>query len=357
MTADDVIGETLPTFRLSSDEIGGPSAYAAFGEVTQDIFAIGLPGPASADRFQLEMASWHLGTVMLGSIRASAMSFYRSADTVRKSGLDHIMVQLYTSGGFKGRADDYEIEVLAGDICIFDLAGTLQTTATDFHNLTLLAPRSWFVPDLPNMRSFNGLVMDRRKPLTELLAAHLLALAERAPLLTTAEAAAVARGTVALISALISSIPAAANRDPGPVVSSVFRNVCAYIDQRLAAADLQPTTIAAEFGMSRATLYRLFEPVGGVSDYIRRRRLACAALNLSSPAHREQRIGQIAYHWGFPSEAVFSRNFKALFGMSPTEARGRADRLWAAQVWTGANATPERDFMVWMKTLRMDQQV
>ena len=37
-----------------------------------------------------------------------------------------------------------------------------------------------------------------------------------------------------------------------------------------------------------------------------------------------RRIYDIAFGWGFSSEAHFSRIFRRAFGMSPTEVRGRA---------------------------------
>ena len=73
--------------------------------------------------------------------------------------------------------------------------------------------------------------------------------------------------------------------------------------------------------MSRATLYRLFEPLGGVSSYIQERRLARAYAALIHPAHRHRPIYDIAFDCGFASEAHFSRAFRLFFGLPPSELR------------------------------------
>lgn len=344
---------SLPSFHLSARGIGAAAAFAAFEEVTRDIFAIGLPRDASAENFALEMISWHLGTVMLGSIRASALRFERSPQLVQRSGLDHAMVQLYREGGFTGSADGRPIRVEAGDICLFDLTGTLQTEASDFHNLTLLIPRPWLASALPHLRHLNGLVMDRNRPLTQLLAAHLEALTARAPSLSPREATAAARGTVALISTLLTDAATIRVADqPDLKIPSLLRQISAYIDANLADRALEPVQIAARFGLSRASLYRLFEPLGGVSEHIRRRRLAEASLRLASPAYRNARLSQIAAACGFANATALTRNFKAAFGECPSEARARADGLQAALPAPGPDASPERNFTVWMRTLR-----
>jgi AraC-like DNA-binding protein len=82
-----------------------------------------------------------------------------------------------------------------------------------------------------------------------------------------------------------------------------------YLEKNLADPSLGPDGICREFGMSGANLYRLFEPIGGVHAYIRERRVARAFADLVSPTER-RRIGDVAYNWGFGSEASFSRRLR-----------------------------------------------
>ena len=79
--------------------------------------------------------------------------------------------------------------------------------------------------------------------------------------------------------------------------------------------------LARTFGLSRASLYRLFEPVGGVASYIRTRRLARARQELTAPGLEDRRIGPIAYRAGFQSIPAFNRAFRAAYGQTPRSTR------------------------------------
>jgi AraC-like DNA-binding protein len=51
-------------------------------------------------------------------------------------------------------------------------------------------------------------------------------------------------------------------KQPAPLETLV--TLCRYVEGNLTARDLGAEKLASAFGLSRATLYRLFEPVGGV---------------------------------------------------------------------------------------------
>ena len=76
-------------------------------------------------------------------------------------------------------------------------------------------------------------------------------------------------------------------------------------------------------GLSRSTLYRLFESVGGVAAYIQRERLRAARDALCSPDNIRP-IHAIAEACGFADASVFSRAFRHAFGCSPRDARAAA---------------------------------
>lgn len=90
-----------------------------------------------------------------------------------------------------------------------------------------------------------------------------------------------------------------------------------FIEGRLACLSLSAETILPEFGVSRATLYRLFEEEGGVRKYIVDRRLFRALLEISENGKRRGRIQQAAKRWGFSSAANFNRSVRQVFGGTP----------------------------------------
>ncbi|WP_024888775.1 helix-turn-helix domain-containing protein [Luteimonas huabeiensis] len=92
-----------------------------------------------------------------------------------------------------------------------------------------------------------------------------------------------------------------------------------HIEQHIGDPDLGATRLQRSFGVSRPTLYRMFQPVGGVSRYIRERRLLAAHQRLRREPGSS--ITFLLYDLGFESERQFQRAFQACFGMSPAQWR------------------------------------
>lgn len=92
-----------------------------------------------------------------------------------------------------------------------------------------------------------------------------------------------------------------------------------YIDTHLGECELDERMIRLAFNLSRATLYRWFQGLGGVARYIRERRLRLAHRHLQrNPACS---LTWLLYEVGFASERQFQRAFQARFGMSPASWR------------------------------------
>lgn len=114
------------------------------------------------------------------------------------------------------------------------------------------------------------------------------------------------------------------------VTTSTGRNVVslslikAAIERRLLEPALSPQALLEAFGITRSTLYRMFKPLGGVSAYITERRLHYAFRRMADAAQPSFRISQLAFELGFSHPSAFTRAFRDLFGLSPTEVRALA---------------------------------
>ena len=95
------------------------------------------------------------------------------------------------------------------------------------------------------------------------------------------------------------------------------------IDERLPEGEVLPDTLAAALGVSRSTLYRLFEPHDGVAAFVLERRLGRARTALAN-TRDTRRISAIAQELGFSDQSNFSRAFKRRFGNTPAEFRNGA---------------------------------
>lgn len=93
--------------------------------------------------------------------------------------------------------------------------------------------------------------------------------------------------------------------------------ISAFIEENLHLPTLTTKQILAEFGVSRASLYRIFEREGGVRNYISMRRLFRAVGELATKPTVRGEISKVAEHWGFSSNANFHRSVKTVFGVKP----------------------------------------
>lgn len=91
-----------------------------------------------------------------------------------------------------------------------------------------------------------------------------------------------------------------------------------YIEKHL-DDDIDVAEAARLATCSEGQFRRMFSYVAGVglTEYIRRRRLSCAALALS----RGERVIDVAIRCGYASPTAFTRAFREAFGVSPSDAR------------------------------------
>ena len=83
--------------------------------------------------------------------------------------------------------------------------------------------------------------------------------------------------------------------------------------------DVGAEDLCRQFQVSRSRVYRLFEPHGGVDAYIKRERLEHCYADLLGADPEHARISDVAFSWGFQDASLFSRQFRARFGRSPSD--------------------------------------
>ncbi len=93
-----------------------------------------------------------------------------------------------------------------------------------------------------------------------------------------------------------------------------------YVEDNMGRSDLSVEDMSQAFAMSRVMLYKKLLSLTGLSpiEFIRNIRLKRAAQYLRES---QDRISEIAYRVGFNNPKFFSRYFKSLYGMLPTEYR------------------------------------
>lgn len=291
----------------------------------------------------------HLGNAILCRAGASGLRFERDRALVARMGVDHILAHVRLAGRSQvAVGGGGEHACAPGDICLFDLSRPLSARSTEYRALTVVLPRALFGANQAALDGLHGAVIRGATPFGRMLNDHLRALDAHAIGFSEPEAAAAAEATALLLGAAALGLPAEARLVQTPERPPLLLAIRRGIEAELTAPDLTAETLAARFGVSRSALYRLFVPLGGVSGYIRQRRLARAYRDLAAAGDgRFARISEVAFRWQFESAAHFAQAFRAEFGRAPRDVRGQVRSA------PDGPARPEgwADFYDWILTL------
>ncbi|USQ95721.1 helix-turn-helix domain-containing protein [Caulobacter sp. RL271] len=326
----------LPHFQAGTRVTPGRPGAEAYADAIAPIFDIGLRDVDAAGP-DLGINSFNIGPLLLGQAHMSqaAFTYGRDARKIAATGLELILVQIIVDGEDVRRAGRDEITARPGDVCLLDLTRTFQSETARCTNINLALPRDAFDARDIDLDPLHGLVLRRESAGAQLLRSHAESLMRVAPDLRPDEAYGVGRATTDLLAGLTLGLRGAEARRAA--ADTQRARVRRFIDAHLADPDLGAERLCRQFGLSRASLYRLFAPLGGVSEHIRNRRLRRVFDALSDPA-QPLAMAQVAERYGFTVWSSFSRAFKTRFGMTPGEARGQGATAAArASVLQAAN--------------------
>jgi AraC-like DNA-binding protein len=117
----------------------------------------------------------------------------------------------------------------------------------------------------------------------------------------------------------------AAIAPPPPTRGRRLADVVRYIDEHLADPDLTLRHVAASQHISVRYAQLLFQEEGtSLTRWIREQRLDRCRRDLLDPRLADRPISAVAARWGLVDSSQFSKMFRAAYGESPRDVRGRA---------------------------------
>lgn len=292
-------------------EIAFEAWRAQFGNLNE---VTAVPGR----HFSGRASFWQLGDFTLGVSETSPMRIVRTAAHVRRDDFDHWVLRVSAEGVVRSRCGDRAFRTTPGELVVARLNQPYEDEwSADRWVILVVTPGT-----CPKIEA--GLAAVPRGPVrgveAALLADYLLSLARRLPEALESDLPTLARTTEAMVAATFAGCHCSARDSAVALRLRVERTIRAH----LASARLDPTRIAALAGVSRATLYRLFDDQGGVAAYLRRLRLELVHAALCDPRQAHIPIARLAERAGFHCPAGFNRTFRAAFGATPSEVRAGA---------------------------------
>ena len=288
--------------------------------------------------FSANITSLRLGDHAFYVTETGGQTLFRTAEKIAPDGLDHYIVQFNIAGSHTGDYDGVTFSAGPGEVYISDLSRPLVLRSTAVKVLSTFLPRAQVKAVAPDIE-LHGMVLDANR--AGLLIEHLTSVTRWFPQLIPETLPGITRATIELLGACLTM--EARRADFGVRESPVLLRARGYVEANLLEPSLNPARISEALGVSRSTLYRLFEPLGGVTGYVWERRLHLARAALLDPK-RARRISEIAFQCGFSSEAHFSRSFRKAFNIRPSDLRSLQPSLGEEpdspfERWTQAKAS------------------
>ncbi|WP_188052172.1 AraC family transcriptional regulator [Aureimonas fodinaquatilis] len=294
---------------------GMPAAdqFQAWSDFLQPVVNLGLT-ERSPGGFDAEFTAWDLGSMVFCDIATPCEAPSRNWQHAANPSGDHWYLILHNSGpstNVKGRQETRSLNFRS---LARRSAGVTDSTNT----VALLIPRDLYTATSALLDSVCETIPDVGPG--AMLADYLLMVRRHLNELDQIDVPALAAATKAMVSFCLAPSMDRAAIAQGAISITCFERARQIIRRDLLLPELDADHLCRAMGISRSRLYRLFDAVGGVSNYIRRQRLLAARDALSDLADLRP-IGVIAFSVGFADASGFSRAYHREFGCSPSDTR------------------------------------
>ncbi|MEF7614509.1 helix-turn-helix domain-containing protein [Aquincola sp. MAHUQ-54] len=343
---EDAPPAKLAEIRFCTEGLSDEDRFDAWRQRVDGLYGVSPSSEGGTPAFCMDTSSWQLGQIIAGTAAFGPCEQERTAQRIRADGVDHYRLTLVTHGALRVESDGRRTEIGQGHILFTDMSRPERRSISAGSNVSVFIAREVLDEALPRPLDVHGFVP--AGALAMLLRSHLQSLAQLLPSLSVAEAASLWQPTVQMIAACIAPDAARLAEARGAAEVTLLRQVCRYIEMHLKDADLSPQDIASALKLSRATLYRLFEPLGGVAAYVKERRLNHIH-ELLCNADGRIHLGRISDTYGFKSAAHFSTAFRKHFGFSPSDSKAHGALAWGP---AGASTRDLGSFGRWLRALR-----
>lgn len=224
----------------------------------------------------------------------------------------------------------------SGSMILIDTARPIRITDDGAAAIRLTLPRALARLKPEELHGLHGLLVDGQKAAGRFLSAQLEILFDLSPSMEPKDMHGFGEIAAMVLSSAL-RVATAPKSKPWVAEDLSVASIRAFVEANLSDAALSPSRICSEFGISRSVLYRAVEPLGGIASLIRNERLKRARSLLEGSSLRRGTIAGVSAAVGFSSEAVFSRAFRARYGVSPSDIVRRnetgADRAEPDERW------------------------
>jgi len=305
--------KSVPTAQFDYRDFAPEERLPAFRHMTASLYDVwALTDPKD---FQAEAYGRKVSDLVFNEVKFSPTRFLRKPEHARGKDRDFLTLHAQMGGEERILMEHGVVRLLTGHIYVRDWSCPYDSSVTAMHLHTIIIPRHRLAASATMSRRSPVVGWSMDAPGGNMLLKLWLQLLESFNTVSTGEAETLCEGFLGFLDGLMRG-------DTGAERSATLQAMEQYLLSRL-QGDVGVEDLRRHFHVSRATIYRLFEPHGGVSAYLGRMRMERAYADLSRADPSNTRIAEIAASWRFIEPSSFSRKFRQQFGLPPSEVLGR----------------------------------
>ncbi len=263
--------------------------------------------------------AWDTGDVCFGLVKNDASILDHRRSKHNRSGVhEYLFMTAYRDGGGRTLQDGKPTQHGLHDVHLFDYACDRRTISGRMTLQTAMIPYQAIGYE-PGQHA-SSLTFANATASGHILSKFALMILEQLPNADFKEA----RGMADMLTGMLRSLIAGDTADESSKMQAVSARRAVmhrFVIDNIHDLGLNVETLCRKFDVSRATVFRDFEP-GGLQHFLLLHRLDRALNDIANGPAIRGRIALIANQWGFSSPAHFSRAFREHFGVSPSDVLG-----------------------------------
>jgi AraC-like DNA-binding protein len=333
--------EKVPAAQFRSDDFPQADRLPAWQQMTASLYRTWPRG--DPETFRAEATGYKVDELVFNHAQFSPARFLRGPELIAGEGKDFLSLQAQLAGEERLIMAHGHVHLRAGHIYLRDWAYEFDSDASAMRLNAIMIPRHRLRAGAAMQQDTPVLSWSMDEPdgrMVRMLWDALLAELAQA---TLPQARGLCDAFLGFVDALLGYGPAQKRR---PTLGAMQQFLMTRLQGAVGVNDL-----CRHFHVSRSTVYRLFEPLGGVSTFISGARLERCYGELRAADPQRVKIADIAAAWGFTEASSFSRRFRSRFGVAPTRILGTSAVQSAVDSpgshWAGAG--PSREYTAWLR--------
>ncbi|MCW8924827.1 MAG: AraC family transcriptional regulator [Xanthomonadales bacterium] len=305
--------KSVPTAQFDYRNFAPEERLSAFRHMTASLYDVwALDDPKD---FQAEAFGCKVGDLVFNEVKFSPARFLRKPGHTHGKDRDFLTLHAQMGGEERILMEHGVVRLLTGHIYVRDWSCPFDSSATKMHLHTIVIPRHRLKASATLSRRSPVLGWSMEDPGGNMLLMLWLQLLESFNTVSMGKAETLCEGFLGFLDGLMRG-------DATPERSATLRAMEQFLLSRL-QGNVGVEDLRRQFHVSRATIYRLFEPHGGVNAFLGRMRMerAYSDLRRSDPARLH--VAEIAASWRFNEPSSFSRKFRQQFGLPPSRVLGQ----------------------------------